>query len=462
MKARRRESGKPPAIRRPARARLPLAILLLAPGPALATAFNYEIGLGLRHDDNVNLSEDEPESDTILTGTLRFNARKDTPKFDLRARGNLRYLNYLGGTFDDEIRGELSGAVDWTILPNRLHWVAEDYLSQQAVDILGSPDPSNQQRVNIFMTGPSLLFRLGRHNVGQIDVRYMDTYAEETQSFNGDRLIARASILRELSPTTVASFNLEGSQSEFDENAESNDYKRWDAYFTFQRKLPRLRVKADVGYTELKPEGPGDNSSSALLRASVDWSPRGRHTFTGRADYQIADAAQYLIRRSSDLANETYASTVTSSELLDNYDTLGNGSLVIGAEAYRERRVDVGYRYDGDRFTLRFHPYVQRVRYLEELTTTPDLDRNSHGSAMSFDYKVRPTLGLSVNAYNQNVRYPSLDRDDHLWGATIALTDRSARNWRWRLEYGHGRRESSVPGESYMDNIIAFSITRYR
>jgi hypothetical protein len=81
---------------------------------------------------------------------------------------------------------------------------------------------------------------------------------------------------------------------------------------------------------------------------------------------------------------------------------------------------------------------------------------------MSLDYKLRPTLGLALNAYNENVRYPTLDRDDHLWGASIALTDRSARNWRWRLEYGHGRRESSAPGESYMDNIIAFTITRYR
>ena len=449
--------------RRPVRARLPIALLLLAPGPALATAFNYEMGLGLRHDDNVGLDETDEESDTILQGNLRFTARKDTPNVDLRARGNLRYLNYLGGTFDDEMRGEVSGAVDWTIMPNRLHWVAEDYLSQQAVDILGSPDPSNQQQVNIFITGPSLLFRLGRHNVGQMDLRYMDTYAEETQSFNGNRLVAKASILRELNPTTVASFNLEGSQSEFDENAESNDYKRWDAYFTFQRRLPALRLKADIGYTEIKPEGIGvTDDSSPLLRASVDWTPRGRHTLTGRVDYQIADAAQYLIRRSSELANETYASTVTASELLDNYDTLANSSLVIGAEAYRERRVDVGYRYDGDRFTLRFHPFVHRVRYLEELTATPDLDRNSNGSGVSVDYKLRPTLALTFNAYNENIEYPTLDRDDHQWGATVALTDRSARNWRWRLEVGHGRRDSSVPGESYKDNVVAFFITRTR
>lgn len=449
--------------RHPARARLPLAILLLLPGPALATAFNYEIGLGIRHDDNINLSEDEPESENVVFGSLKFTARKESPKLDMRARGNLRYLNYLGGTYDDEIRGELSGQVDWTILPNRLHWVAEDYLSRQAVDILGSPDPGNQQQVNIFMTGPSLLFRLGRHNVAQVDVRYMNTYAEETKSFNGNRLIARASLLRELSPTTVASFNLEGSKSEFDEDATANDYKRWDAYFTVQRKLPALRLKADLGYTRIKPENSGESSSSPLLRAAVDWSPRGRHTFTGRADYQIADAAQHLIRRSSDLANETYSSTLSSTELLDSYDTLGNGSLVIGAEAYRERRVDVGYRYDGDRFTLRFHPYVHRVRYLENLNPlSPDLDRNSRGEAVSIDYKLRPTLGLSVSAYNQDVRYPSLDRKDDLWGVNVALTDRSARNWRWRLELGHGRRESSIPGESYKDNIIAFSITRYR
>ena len=155
-------------MRRPARALLPLALALALAQPAAATTvFTYELDAGLRHEDNVTLSEDDPEADTMLFGSVRFVALHDTPRLELRARGNVRYVNYLGDTYPDELRGELSAQLDWTILPNRLHWVVEDYASRQEVDVLGRPDPSNQQQVNVFLTGPTFLFRFGQANTGQ-------------------------------------------------------------------------------------------------------------------------------------------------------------------------------------------------------------------------------------------------------------------------------------------------------
>ena len=448
--------------RRPKRALLPAALALGLAQPAVATVFTYELDAGLRHEDNVTLSEDDPQSDNILFGSFRFVVQHDTPRLELRGRGNIRYLNYLGDTYPDELRGELSAQLDWSIVPNRVHWVVEDYASRQEVDVLGRPDPSNQQQVNVFLTGPTFLFHFGRTNTGQLDLRYMDSYAEQTDSFNGQRLIARAALERELNPRTKAGLHLEATHARLRDSA-SDDYKRWDAYVSLDRRVPALRLRADLGYTRIEPENSPDSVSSALVRSRMDWNPRGRHHFNAGLDYQLADAAQRLIQRSSDFANETYTSVVSANELLDQYDALANGDLAVGSDAYRERRVDLGYRFQGERAVLRVHPFVKRTRYLDELAPgSTDLNRNSRGEAIELEYKLRPRLNLAVRAFDQDLRYPNIDRHDTLRGVSVALLDRSARNWRWRIEATHVRRDSNVEGQGYRDNTIGFALIRSR
>lgn len=449
--------------RRLAPALLPVALACgLAQPAAATTVFTYELEAGLRHEDNVTLSEDNPESDTMLFGSVRFVTLHDTPRLELRARGNIRYVNYLGETYPDELRGELSAQLDWTILPNRLHWVVEDYASRQEVDVLGRPDPSNQQQVNVFLTGPTFLFRFGQANTGQLDLRYMHSYAEDTDSFNGQRLIGRASIRREINPRTTGSLHLEASSVRLRESV-ADDYKRLDAYVRIDRRVPALRLRADLGYTRIEPDNSSSRASSPLVRTQVNWNPGGRHHFNGRFDYQLADSAQRLIQRSSDLAAENYTSIPTSSELLEHYDALGSGNIVVGSDSYRERRLNLGYRYEGDRVTLRVFPYVQRILYLDELSPgASDLDRRSRGEALELEYKLRPSLNVAVRAFDQEINYLNLDRDDTVRGLSVALVDRSARNWRWRVEASHVRRSSTEPGQSYRDNLIGFAIIRNR
>ena len=453
----------PAARRRPALATLSLALALGLAGPATATVFTYELDAGVRHDDNVNLSEDDEQTDDIVFGSLRFVVRHETPRVDLRARGNLRYLHYLAGTYDDEVRGELAAQLDWTILPNRMHWVVEDYLSREQVDILGRPDPSNQQEVNVFLTGPTFLFRFGQANTGQLDLRYMHSYAEESDSFNGQRLIARGAIRREINPRTTASLHLDATAATFRDNGEANDYRRYDAYLHLDRRVPSLRIRADLGYTRIIPNATDIASSSPLLRTNVNWNPGGRHWFNGRFDYQLADSAQRLIQRSSDLATETSMPIIASGDLMDYYDAMGSGNIVVGSDAYRERRLDLGYRYEGDRVTVRVHPYVQRVRYLDNLSPgSANLDRKSRGEAIELSYKLRPSLDLAARVFDQRLDYQNIDRRDTIQGVSLALLDKSARKWRWRLEASHVRRNSSEPGQSYRDNVYGFAIIRTR
>ena len=125
--------------------------------------------------------------------------------------------------------------------------------------------------------------------------------------------------------------------------------------------------------------------------------------------------------------------------------------------------MDLGYRYQGERVVVRVHPFVKRTRYLEELAPgSTDLNRNSRGEAVEIEYKLKPRLNLAVRAFDQDLKYPTLERHDTLRGVSVALLDKSARNWRWRVEATHVRRDSSVDGQGYRDNTIGFALIRSR
>ena len=103
----------------------------------------------------------------------------------------------MDNTFDDRFRGKFAGNVNWTLLPERLDWVFEDYMSPQQIDEFASSSPDNEQQVNLFVTGPTLYARFGAATRGQFDLRYGNSYAEENDEFNGDRYSAAARVLHD-------------------------------------------------------------------------------------------------------------------------------------------------------------------------------------------------------------------------------------------------------------------------
>jgi hypothetical protein len=137
-------------------------------------------------------------------------------------------------------------------LPERLDWVFQDYMSPQQINDLASSSPDNEQQVNLFVTGPTLYARFGAATRGQFDLRYGNSYAEENDDFNGDRYSAAARVLHDLDATSAISGNLEAADVEYDDSAQTSDYKRYDAYVGYKRKGPSsvsTRTWATRGWT---------------------------------------------------------------------------------------------------------------------------------------------------------------------------------------------------------------------
>jgi hypothetical protein len=418
-----------------------LAMLLVLTGTAEAARLNYELEASVQHSDNIALTETDPVDETIVSPRLRFDFAEAGSALEVKARGDVRYLHYLDNTFDDETRADFAGQLNWGLLPGRLHWVAEDYLSQQPVDLRAGFTPGNQQQVNVFITGPTLHARLGGATSAQLDLRYANSYAEVTPEFDSDRYSAAARLQRELSPVHRVSLNLEGSRVEFDEAAQIFDYDRRDAWVGYNRNHPRIDLDFALGHSRIEPKDGSTDHSGSLARARVDWRPTARSTLTFDVRRQFADTVQDLILRNRDFDDPLVP------DLIDS-------ALLVRPNLFRQRRADLRYRYNGSRVTAQLRPQYNEMRFLDD----PTEDQDVRGVTAQVGYRMRRTLTLSLIATHREREYQNLVREDEDRRYALRGDYQMNRHWAWRAEVGRIDRDSTQPGASFDENTAQVAL----
>lgn len=434
--------------RRPTRvlriAALPLALLAALPCAAESLRVDYVLGASLMHSDNITLSDTAPVSETVLSPEVSFEATQSGSATSFNARGRLQYLDYRDGTFGDEARGEFAGQFNWMLLPQRLNFVVEDYLGRQPIDFAAGYNPGNQQQINVFNAGPSLFARFGQAMRGQLDLRYSDTYAEETREFNGTRHLAAVRLFRDLASNQWLSANIEASRVRFDLDG-SDDYERYDGYVGYRHESARLSLDASLGYTRLEQDDAADHETSPLARLQLEWQLAPRSLLTARASYQFADTASDLVSESDRL------------ETLVIEDVAGVAGLV-GPEVYRQRRYEVGYQYDGDRWNILVRPYLDRVDYADAVLSGWE----THGAYVDFEYRLRPQLSLTASVAREDRDFDEEAREDEDSLFRIGLSYRFSRHLSCSIGWQRRERDSSAPGQDYRENLATIGISYRR
>lgn len=423
---------------------LAAASLLALSSTAAAVKIDYEIGLATLRSNNIGLSDDETQSDTVLSPHLRFDVDQSGSTLNLRARGEYQYLNYLNNTFNDESRGEFAGQMEWAALPQRLHFVVEDYLSSQPTDVLTAFTPGNQQQINVFTAGPRFFARLNKVTRAQAELRYSNTWAEKTKAFNGDRVSLAARVLRDIDPSRHLGVNIEASQVAFD-RAESIDYDRYDGFVSYAEQRAALELGVDLGYSRLIRNGASSDDSAPLARVKLDWHVAPRSILSSSLDYEFADAARDVVSRAS-VVDGPIINTLTNAEVLAN------------AEAFRNTRFAVGYRFTGERSSAQISPYYQRINY--KSSATPD--QNSRGGYASADLRLRARLSLGAQIGYERRRFAQSDRHDSDLVLQLGLTQSLTAHWRVQMAIQRRERNSNVSLQSYNENLATFTVTYRR
>ncbi|WP_162349312.1 hypothetical protein [Pseudoxanthomonas gei] len=428
--------------KRPRRAALTVALAAL-PGMALAAPINYDLGLAALRSDNIGLSETDPQSETVVMPQLRFGIEQAGARLKLNATGQVQYLDYVDDTFDDGFRGALSSQALWTMIPDRLEWTIEDYLSLQPVDSLTSFNPGNQQQTNVFVTGPTLYVRSADATHGQVDARYTRSYAEESQTFNSDRYGIAMRLLHDLSPTRTVSANLEVVDVNYQEVAPEANFTRYDLYGRYVGQLRDLEMRFDVGYSKLKYGGVRKDESLPLARASFNWQLTPRSALNLDMNYDFSDAAENMIL------------PVTN---VDIGGPNGNPAPPIVAGVYKETGLRLGYEFTGERLSMEFRPYYVRLNYVELSAE----DEKDWGGYASVSYRLRPRLVVQAAASLEDRKFEAPVRRYREKTAGIALENRFTAHWFGRLELQRRERNSAIIGQDYKENVAIVSFNYRR
>ena len=421
------------------------AALLCATGPAWAIRFDYTVDLTVERNDNLLASPDDPVALTVLRPGLGFDVSHDSSRLRLGMTGRAEYRDYRDDRFDDSVDATLDARLGWSIVPERLDFVAEDRMTLQPVDTLAPDSPGNRQQVNVLSAGPSLRFRWGGHWDGVVDLRWGRSTAEVTDEFNSRRIDFGLRATRALSTTTDLSFHVQGERVTFDDDVVARDYDRYDVFARLSRRLARFDTALDLGWSRLdyRRDLPGFASSRSdpLLRAEIAWRPSDAHRVSVRGSSLFSDVANDALT-GIDVDAGPPGGIVT-------------GDTVVNASPFLERRIDTEYTYTSPRWSASVSPYATRLRYSD----TDTFDQDGWGLGLEGMWRMRRTLVLGGAASLDHNTYLNLDREDETRRYSVYLRYDRTRHWSASLGWTRYERTSDTPGIDARQDVIGFTVT---
>ncbi|MET0330846.1 MAG: outer membrane beta-barrel protein [Dyella sp.] len=428
---------------------------MTVPCAVSAAQFDYSVYTGIEHSNNITLSQNNPISQNVLIPGVDFTYQRQGSTFQANIIGALEYRDYLGSRFDNQTQTELAAQTNWTVLPKRLDFAVEDYAGIQPVDSLASNSPTNQQQTNVLVAGPTLHVQFGNTLRGQLDLRYINSYASRDEEFNSSRVGTAARLFRDVSPTDQVSANVEFQRVDFS-NATGANYDRYEAYVGYASQLAMFDADILLGGARLNFDD-SRSYSSPLARATLGWRPTAQSTFSLSGAYQYADAAQDMMIAPGLLTlNDVGGTNFTGG--LNNISGIGTGSTVIDSQVYEERLLQLSYAFTGVRTTLSITPAYRKLDYLNDAT----FNQVARDLGVTLGYRLRPNLVLTVFGAGERLQYQSFARTDNTIRYGVDLSRQWTRHWSWHASVIRQRQNSDAPDQSYRETQIFFSVVYRR
>lgn len=415
-----------------------LALALLSTGARAAGDFDYDIYAGILHSNNITLVSQQPISQGALVPGTDFTWKQQGADLKANVTGSLEYRDYPGSDFKSQTATQLSGQALWTLSPQRLDFSVQDYAGLEPLDTLANDRPDNRQQTNVFMAGPILHFLLGEATHGQAELRYINSYASKTDNFNSNRGQAALRVIRDISPTSQFSLNVDAQKVDLYHDDLDSNYNRYEAFGHYVKKLPRLALDLEAGVSRVTYAQAGLSShTSPMFRASAMMVLNAENSMTLNSRRQYSDAVQDLTLR-------------PGTDPLSNDYGIGTGNTMVNPQVFLETKSELVYNYHTERLTVSLAPYYHKLAYLGDM----HYDQRGRGLDSSIDYRLQPTMTLQAFASRENLHYNAIGRRDRLLNAGIGLTDQRTHHWGWRAALTRTYRHSTIVQQSYNETLV--------
>jgi hypothetical protein len=408
-----------------------------------AESLTYGADVGIGESDNVTLVHADKVSQTIAITDLDFDFKDQTRRFDVDAKGNFSYLDYLQNAYSNQLIGRFDGRADVSLIPDRVIWVLTESFGQSQIDPFTAAIPTNLQNVNYVATGPDANFRLGPTVFLDLSARYAKT-TYQTDPFDSSAVNASAALGRALSAQSSISINGSFERMLFDNTDVNTDFNRSSVYAHYEIQGARTNLMANLGATK------------------VD---QGSESFTG------PNAKLQLLRKLSSVSTLTFTvgrDITDGSTAFANLQSGAIGGIVTGPALVSQNNYTVTYgsvdwEYARNRTTIGVSGTWEKDAY--DGQPLQDVTRGS--AEFRVERKLSGALTAQLLGRLYRTKYTNTDfaETDGLVGA--ALMFRAGRGLEIKLRYDHSSRSVSgvgvVPGVSNgYDENRAFLTIGYR
>ena len=421
-----------------------------AQAQAAPDGLNWRLGLTIEHSDNMARRPDAV-SETVVAPTLGFAYQKVGGRGEFEAAGSASYRDYQRDRFDNELLQQIGLSGRWVLAPERLSWALQSVVTDQPVNPFGVDSPENRQRTQVLVTGPTLALRPTSSARVLGELRFVDSGAERTPEFDGQRLAAAVRLLHQRGPLTTVSGEVESVDARFDRAGNVPDYRRDNAFFRYSRTGARGEWSADAGYSQVR----FDDIVAGLTRR--DSSPLAR--------VRVAYALTEITRLEADL-QRGFGDSVQ--DLLDGAPRAADYALPIGRtvpsdttlspDLFEETGARVGLSHRTEATYLRVDGRWRRQEYL----SASGLDQTIRGLSISANRQVRATFSIGAQAGVEWREFRAIERRDRDARVALVANWRMSRRTGLGFELSHGERRSTEVSQVFDDNRaqLTFNLVR--
>jgi hypothetical protein len=434
-----------------------LVVSLALSSTALAETLTYGVDAGLAETDNVGLATTNRVSQTIGVVDMDFDVKQLTRLFDLDAKGNFSYLDYLQNAYGGQLVGRFDGTGKIALIPERLTWVVQDDFGQAALDPFTPQTPNNLENVNYLSTGPDVALRFGGTSFLNLSARIARAQYE-TSPFNSNRVLGDAAWGLQLSPAADISVNADTERVLFENTVVNTDFDRTNAFVRYEVQGARTDFSADLGGTRIDQAGISTSGGMARVQLTRKISTAAKLTLT--AGHELTDGS-------------TSFSTLPAGAI----GIVGNAPAALTSATYTTNHVSAGWQYVRNRTTINVTGRWEKDVYRD----ASQFDVTRGGAEFSVERKMTRSLTAQLLGHLYKTNYPhailvsgigpvlpnqfgvttgdvigSSDYDDALVGASLSWRHGRALEIRLRVE--HSSRETTGIDVGYHENRVYLTV----
>ncbi len=199
---------------------------------------------------------------------------------------------YEEDLFEDENATTGSAQLVWQAIPQRLDFTVSNARLEATERAFAVDTQANRQTISVTEIGPLLRFQPRSGDELQLEYRYLDVNADETDT-DSERHNGDLRYLLGLSSNRTVTF--EGNYSDIDyDNDFTPDAESWTGMVGYRQTATDLDLDINAGYSSFNREGDFDEIDGAVYDLDLSWRTAGATTVALSASRGIQDLSSSL------------------------------------------------------------------------------------------------------------------------------------------------------------------------